>query len=51
MAHAVRELAHRHPSVVPLLFSRPAVTPDAVRVADLDQLIRLAAGPRQPPGA
>jgi hypothetical protein len=24
LAHAVRGLAHRHPSIVPLLFSRPA---------------------------
>jgi AcrR family transcriptional regulator len=34
MAQAVRELAHRHPSIVPLLFSRPAVTADAVQVVD-----------------
>ncbi len=34
LAHAVRALAHRHPAVVPLLFSRPAVTADAVRVID-----------------
>ena len=27
LAHAVRELARRHPAVVPLLFSRPAVLP------------------------
>jgi AcrR family transcriptional regulator len=44
MAHAVRELAHRHPSVVPLLFSRPAVTPDAVRVVDAIYQALLDAG-------
>lgn len=48
LAHAVRELAHRHPSVVPLLFSRPAVTPDAVRVVDAIYQALMDAG--VPPG-
>jgi AcrR family transcriptional regulator len=34
LAHSMRDVARRHPSVVPLLFSRPAVTVDAVRVVD-----------------
>lgn len=34
MAHAMRNLAHQHPAVVPLIFSRPSVTPDAIRVVD-----------------
>ena len=48
LAHAVRELARRHPAVVPLLFSRPAVTPDAVRVVDAIYQALLDAG--VPPG-
>ncbi|HTU74890.1 MAG TPA: TetR/AcrR family transcriptional regulator [Trebonia sp.] len=34
VARSVRETAKRHPAVMPLLFSRPAVTPEAVRVVD-----------------
>src|SRR5262245_51900385 len=34
MGRAGRAMAHRHPSAYPLLLSRPAVTPDAVRVVD-----------------
>jgi AcrR family transcriptional regulator len=34
IAAAARALAHRHPAAVPLLFSRPSVTPDAVAVVD-----------------
>jgi AcrR family transcriptional regulator len=48
LAHAMRELAHRHPAVTPLLFSRPAVTPDAVRVVDAIYQALLDAG--VPPG-
>jgi AcrR family transcriptional regulator len=44
LAHSVRGLAHRHPAVVALLFSRPAVTPDAVRVVDAIYLALLDAG-------
>jgi AcrR family transcriptional regulator len=44
LAHAVRDLAHRHPAVVPLLFSRPAVTADAVRVVDVIYQALLDAG-------
>ncbi|MEV6153499.1 TetR/AcrR family transcriptional regulator [Nonomuraea sp. NPDC052129] len=33
-AWATRRLAREHPSVFPLLFARPSVTPDAVRVVD-----------------
>jgi len=33
-ARSARETARRHPAVMPLLFARPAVTPDAVRVVD-----------------
>jgi AcrR family transcriptional regulator len=48
LAHAMRGLAHRHPAVIPLLFSRPAVTPDAVRVVDAIYQALLDAG--VPPG-
>ncbi|MFI6322790.1 TetR/AcrR family transcriptional regulator [Nonomuraea sp. NPDC050556] len=34
MAHGFRQVALRHPAVFPLMFSRPSVTPDAVRVSD-----------------
>ena len=34
LAHAVRDAAHRHPGVFPLLLQRPATTPDAVRARD-----------------
>jgi len=34
LAHAYRELAHRHPWSAQLLFSRPSVTPDAQRVTE-----------------
>jgi AcrR family transcriptional regulator len=34
LAYLARRLAHRHPWAATLLFSRPAVTPDAVRVLD-----------------
>jgi AcrR family transcriptional regulator len=33
-AYAIRALAHRHPGYLELLFSRPAVSPDAVRSID-----------------
>ncbi|WP_405086935.1 TetR/AcrR family transcriptional regulator [Microbispora sp. NBC_01389] len=35
LGYAVRAMARRHPWAAGLLFSRPAVTPDAVRVVDL----------------
>jgi AcrR family transcriptional regulator len=34
IARSFRETAHRHPSVVPLLFTRPATTADAVLTVD-----------------
>ncbi|MEV6929276.1 TetR family transcriptional regulator [Dactylosporangium sp. NPDC051485] len=34
IGRAARALARRHPSAYPLLLSRPAVTPDAVRLVD-----------------
>jgi AcrR family transcriptional regulator len=34
IGRSLRETARRHPAVMPLLFARPAVTPDAVRVVD-----------------
>ncbi|WP_313885954.1 TetR-like C-terminal domain-containing protein [Fodinicola feengrottensis] len=33
-AYAIRALAHRHPGYLELVFSRPAVTKDAVRAID-----------------
>jgi AcrR family transcriptional regulator len=46
-----RALARRHPSAYPLLFSRPSVTPDAVRVVDAIYTLLLEAGvpPREVP--
>jgi AcrR family transcriptional regulator len=35
IARSAREAGRRHPAVMPLLFARPAVTADAVRVVDL----------------
>jgi AcrR family transcriptional regulator len=51
LAQALRDLAHRHPAVVPLLFSRPAVTPDAVRVVEviLGALLEAGVPPAQVP--
>src|SRR5262249_55396454 len=34
IAHLARGLAHRHPWAAMLIFSRPSVAPDAVRVVD-----------------
>jgi AcrR family transcriptional regulator len=46
MAHGVRALARRHPAAFPLLFSRPAVTPDAVRAVErVYQALRAAGVP------
>jgi AcrR family transcriptional regulator len=44
IARALRGLAHRHPWAAALLFSRPAVTPDAVRGVDLVYMTLLDAG-------
>lgn len=43
-AHTVRELTTGHPWTVTLLFSRPAVTPDAVATVDLLYTALLDAG-------
>jgi AcrR family transcriptional regulator len=44
IARSARETARRHPVVMPLLFSRPAVTPDAVRVVEAIYQALLDAG-------
>jgi len=44
MARSARETGRRHPAVMPLLFARPAVTPDAVRVVDVIYQALLDAG-------
>lgn len=44
IAAAARSLAYRHPAAVPLLFSRPSVTPDAVAVVDALYLALIDAG-------
>jgi AcrR family transcriptional regulator len=44
IAHAARDLAHRHPDAVPLLFTRPSVTPDAVGVVDAIYLTLIDGG-------
>lgn len=43
-AHAARNLARRHPWIASLLFSRPAVAPDALRAVDLIYQVLLDAG-------
>ncbi|MFF7280760.1 TetR/AcrR family transcriptional regulator [Streptomyces griseorubiginosus] len=44
LAHACRQVTQRHPWAAHLLFSRPAVTPDAVRAVDIIYLALLEAG-------
>jgi AcrR family transcriptional regulator len=44
IARSARDVGRRHPAVMPLLFARPAVTPDAVRVVDVIYLALLDAG-------
>jgi AcrR family transcriptional regulator len=44
LAHAARGVAKRHPAAVGLLFSRPGITPDAVRVIDAVYQALLDAG-------
>lgn len=44
LGHAARRLAHEHSWAATLLFSRPAVAPDAVRVVDLIYQLLLDAG-------
>lgn len=44
LGYAVRTMARRHPWAAQLLFSRPAVTPDAVRVVDLIYTALIEAG-------
>ena len=44
LGRSAREVAHKHPTVVPLLFARPAITPDAVLVVDAIYQALLDAG-------
>jgi AcrR family transcriptional regulator len=44
LASGAREIARRHPSLMPLLFTRPAVTPDSVRVVEAIYQALLDAG-------
>src|SRR5215472_353359 len=44
IARSAREAGRRHPAVMPLLFARPAVTPDAVPVVDVIYQALLDAG-------
>ncbi|MFC8427332.1 TetR/AcrR family transcriptional regulator [Streptomyces sp. NPDC057253] len=48
LAHACREVTQRHPWAAHLLFSRPAVTPDAVRAVDIIYLALIEAGVPEP---
>jgi AcrR family transcriptional regulator len=48
IGRAAREAAHRHPAVGQLVFTRPAVAPDAIRVVDAIYQALLDAG--VPPG-
>ena len=44
LTYGVREVARRHPTAMPLLLTRPAVSPAAVRVVDVVYRALLAAG-------
>lgn len=44
LARAMRDLTKRHPGATPLLFARPSVAPDAVRVVDVIYRALLDAG-------
>ncbi|WP_433413421.1 TetR/AcrR family transcriptional regulator [Microtetraspora malaysiensis] len=44
LARACREVIQRHPWAAPLLFSRPALTPDAARVVDVVYTALIEAG-------
>jgi AcrR family transcriptional regulator len=44
LGHACREVTRRHPWAAHLLFSRPAVTPDAVRAVDIVYTALIDAG-------
>jgi AcrR family transcriptional regulator len=44
LARAMRALTKRHPGATPLLFARPSVAPDAVRVVDVIYQALLDAG-------
>jgi AcrR family transcriptional regulator len=44
LAHACRAITQRHPWAAHLLFSRPAVTPDAVRAVDVIYCALIEAG-------
>ncbi len=44
MAQQTRDVARRHPAVVPLLYTRPAITPDGLRVVDAIYAALLDAG-------
>ncbi|HEY1571584.1 MAG TPA: TetR/AcrR family transcriptional regulator [Pseudonocardiaceae bacterium] len=44
LAHAMRALAREHPGATALLFARPTVSPDAVRVVDAIYTALLEAG-------
>ncbi|MEU1480670.1 TetR/AcrR family transcriptional regulator [Streptomyces sp. NPDC001668] len=48
LAYACREVTQRHPWAAHLLFSRPAVTPDAVRAVDIIYLALIEAGVPEP---
>ncbi|MFG2040420.1 TetR/AcrR family transcriptional regulator [Dactylosporangium sp. NPDC048998] len=51
MAYGLREVAARHPAVLPLLLTRPAISPAAMRIVDITYEALLAAGipPQQAP--
>ncbi|MFI9604542.1 TetR/AcrR family transcriptional regulator [Streptomyces sp. NPDC052043] len=48
LARACRAVTHRHPWAAYLLFSRPAVTPDAVRAVDIIYTALIEAGVPEP---
>lgn len=48
LAHSARKLVHDHPWAATLLFSRPAVTPEAARTVDQIYIALLDAGVPEP---
>jgi AcrR family transcriptional regulator len=44
LAYGLREVAARHPSVLPLLLTRPAISPAAMRIVDAAYAALLVAG-------
>lgn len=44
LAHSMRAVAQRHPAVMPLLYTRPAITSDGLRVVDAVYAVLMDSG-------